>query len=35
MKITPGAATKYDIRVKVKDSKGTIATKDFVVTVTK
>ena len=35
MKITPGAATTYDVRVKVKDNNGTIATKDFTVKVTK
>ena len=33
MTIKPAAATTYDIRVKVKDAKGTIATKDFKVTV--
>ena len=32
--ITPGAATTYDIRVKVKDAKGTISTKDFTLKVT-
>ena len=31
----PGAAVKYDVCVKVKDSKGTIAKKYFTVTVTK
>ena len=33
--ITPKAATTYTVRVKVKDSKGNIANKDFKVTVTK
>ena len=33
MTIKPAAATTYDIRVKVKDAKGTIATKDFTVKV--
>ncbi len=31
--IKPASATTYDVRVKVKDAKGTIATKDFKVTV--
>ena len=31
--VKPGAATTYDIRTKVKDSAGTIKTKDFTVTV--
>ena len=35
MTIKPGAATTYNIRVKVKDAKGTVANKDFKVTVTK
>jgi len=34
MTITPGAATTYDVRIKVKDAKGTVAVKDFKVTVT-
>ncbi len=33
--IKPGTAASYDVRVKVKDSKGTISSKDFTVTVTK
>ena len=33
MTVTPGAVTDYDVRVKVKDANGTIATKDFTVTV--
>ncbi len=33
MTIKPAVATTYDIRVKVKDAKGTIATKDFKVKV--
>ena len=35
MTIKPGAATTYNIRIKVKDAKGTVATKDFTVKVTK
>ena len=34
-KVTPLAATTYTVRVKVKDSAGTIANKDFTVKVTK
>ena len=33
MTFKPAAATTYNVRVKVKDAKGTIATKDFKVTV--
>ena len=32
--VTPGAATTYDVRVKVKDSAGTVKTKDFTLKVT-
>lgn len=32
--ITPAVATTYDVRVKVKDSAGTVKTKDFTVKVT-
>lgn len=34
MTVKPASATTYDIRVKVKDAKGTVATKDFTVKVT-
>jgi len=32
--VTPAAATTYNIRVKVKDAKGTVSNKDFTVKVT-
>ncbi len=35
IKVTPTTATTYDVRVKVKDSNGTVAKKDFTVTVKK
>jgi|GEM_PF-61500 len=35
MTVTPATATSYDFRVKVKDSKGAVVNKDFVVTVKK